>query len=168
MLNLELLSKRELVRKLKLAMDIATAVDGMWFLAAEEQNGYQRALEMDINVWKRYPKVLKKRISKYYKFNEVGLDAIKGLIEHDPMMVPLEFEFITENINSMIFQVSKCPALEAMERMGRKKLTCEPVETAYLNGIAGICDGRIEVEALKLPPRLSDDEICCQWRFLHR
>lgn len=165
MLDLESLGKEELIRRLRLAMDVATAVDGMWFLAAEQENGYDKALEMDINVWRRYPAVLKKRLSKYTVLKESGLAAVKEIIENDPMLVPVDFEFICGAKNDLIFKVNKCPALEAMERIGREKLTCEPVETVYLEGLARLCDPRIRVEATKLPPRLSEDDICCEWRF---
>lgn len=59
--------------------------------------------------------------------------------------------------------VSTCPALEAMERMGREVLTCEPVEGAQLAALADTVDKRIRVKPLKLPPRQSRDEICCCW-----
>ena len=165
MIDYESLSKEELIRKLKLAMDAATAVDGMWFLEAETENGYDKALEMDINVWRRYPKVLKKRMSNYYEIKNKGLEAVKEFIENDPMLVPIDFELISDNEHSLVFKVHKCPALEAMERIERKKLTCEPVETVYLNAIAKQFDERIELEALKLPPRASENDICCEWRF---
>jgi hypothetical protein len=165
MLNLESLTKEELIKRLNLAMDVATAVDGMWFMAVEKENGYDRALEMDIGVWKRYPKVLKKRLIKYYEFKNKGLEAVQELIESDPMLLPMEFEFIKDGKNTMVFKVNKCPALEAMERIGRKKLTCEPVETVYLEGIAKLCDERIEIKAIKLPPRNSKADGCCEWRF---
>ena len=123
MLDLESLSKDELIRRLKLAMDVATAVDGMWFLEAETVNGYDKALEMDINVWKRYPKVLKKRMSNYYEFKREGLAAVKEFMENDPMLVPIDFELISDNAYSLVFKVHKCPALEAMERtVGQRKV----------------------------------------------
>ena len=165
MQDLESLSREELIKKLKLAMEVSTAVDGIWFMSAEEENGFDKALELDIRVWERYPKVLKKRLGKYYELKKEGLEGIREMIELDPMMIPIDFEFTQPDESSLIFKVIKCPALEAMERIGRKNYTCEPVETAFLKNMAKLFDERIQVMALRLPPRKKPNDVCCEWLF---
>jgi hypothetical protein len=165
MQKIESMSREELIKKLKLSMEVITAVDGMWFMNVEELAGYDKALDVDIKVWEHYPRVLERRMKKYYEFEKKGLEGLKEMIEHDPMLIPMDFEFIINDEHSMIFRVHKCPGLEAMERMDRKVFTCEPVETVYLKSFAKICDPRIELEALKLPPRASENDICCEWLF---
>jgi hypothetical protein len=159
------LSKEELIKRLKLATDVAMAVDGMWFMAVEEADGFDKALELDIKVWERYAEVLLKRIRKYYHLEQTGLEGLKEVFRLDPLWDSVEFEVVEDDGNRLMFQVNRCPALEAMERLERKTYTCEPVETVYFTTMARLYDPRIEVKALKLPPRSSDKDICCQWLF---
>ncbi len=41
-----------------------TAIDGLWFMAVEKKYGFDAALELDLQVWKDYGRVLLKRISR--------------------------------------------------------------------------------------------------------
>jgi hypothetical protein len=163
--KLEDLSKEELIKRVRLSADISLALDGLWFLAAENTNGYDKALEMDIDVWERYVPVAVKRIKKHFDLPSTGLQGIKDIVKYDPLWIGLDMEFLEDAPERLVFQVNRCPALEAMERIGRELLTCQPVEGAYLSKLAETMDPRIKVEPLKLPPRESPDEICCQWLF---
>ncbi len=165
MRRLEDLSKEELIKKIKLTGELALAVDGLWFLAAEKAHGYDKALDMDIEVWKNYASVSTKRIRKFFNISSNGLAAVKDIISHDFLWLSIETEYLEDTPERLVFQVRNCPALEAMERIGRELLTCEPVEGAYLTRLAEVIDPKIRVKPLKLPPRESPDEICCKWLF---
>jgi len=165
MKRIEDLSREELIKRLKLSCELASAVDGLWFLAAEESEGFDKALEMDVRVWERYASLSLKRMRKYFTIDSGGLDALKEIMTIDPLWLHVDYELIEEADGSLVFQANRCPFLEAMERMGREVLTCEPVETAYLTRLAHAVDPRIRVKPLKLPPRKSQDETCCRWLF---
>ena len=159
------LSKEELSKKLQLAAELSTALDGLWFLAVEKAMGFDKALDMDIDVWAKYAPVSVRRMRKYFNLSENGLQAIKEVIKYDPIWFSIDFEFMENTPQRLVFQVNRCPVLEAQERMGRKILTCVPVETAYLSKLAEALDPRIRFKALRLPPRQSPDEMCCSWLF---
>ena len=163
--KLEDLTKEELIKRVRLSAEISIAVDGIWFMAVEEEIGYDRALEMDIDVWKRYVPVSVKRAKKYFDIAASGLQGIKDMIKLDPLWLSIDLEFPEDTPKRLVFQVNRCPALEAQERMGREELTCEPVEVAYLTALAEAVDPRIKLTTLKVPPRESPDEICCKWLF---
>lgn len=167
MQDLDNLSKEEAVKYLKFLSGLAIAVDGLWFMAAEKANGYDKALEMDVDVWVGYAKVVVKRIRKNFEINGTGLAALKEIVGHDPMWWSMgDLKIIEDTPNRLAFEVIDCPSLLAMEKMGREKLTCEPVEGAYLEALAAAVDPGIKVEALKLPPRESPDDVCCRWAFV--
>jgi len=167
MRNLESLSREEAVKYLKFLSGLAIAVDGLWFMAVEKATGYDKALEMDVDVWVGYAKVVVKRIRRDFRIHGTGLEALKEIISHDPMWWSMgEFKILEDSPGRLVFEVRDCPSLMAMEKMGREKLTCEPVEGAYLQALAAAVDPGIKVQALKLPPRKSPDEICCRWAFL--
>ncbi len=166
MRDLESLSREEAIQYLKFLSGLAIAVDGLWFMAVEKGIGYDRALKMDVDVWVGYARVVVKRIRREFQINGTGLEALKEIISHDPMWWSMgEFRIIEDVPGRLAFEVRDCPSLLAMEKMGRERLTCEPVEGAYLEALAAAVDPGIRVEALKLPPRKSEEEVCCRWAF---
>ncbi len=161
--RIEALSREDLLKRIMLMADLAMAVDGLWFLAVEKADGFDKALAMDVEVWERYARLSVKRIKKHFPIASDPLEAIKDVISYDPLWYWMDFEFVEDDPRRLVFRVNTCPALEAMERMGREVLTCEPVEGAYLAALAETVDRRIRVKPLKLPPRKSPDEVCCSW-----
>lgn len=139
------------------------AVDGLRFLAAERADGFDDALAMEAETWKRYTRLSVERIRRHFQIASEPLEAIKDVISYDPLWYSICFDFVENNPRRLVFRVNACPALEAMERMGREVFTCEPVEGAYLTALADSVDKRIRVKPLKLPPRQFPDEICCSW-----
>jgi len=165
MKRIEDLPREDLIKLVYLSSELAIAIDGLWFLSSEQAFGFDRALDMDIQVWKRYAKLSLKRIRKHFELPVEGLDAIKQIMRLDPLWLSIEFDLIEDPPDSLIFQVTNCPSLLAMEKMGRETFTCEAVEKVYLTELCKAIDPRIKVEALKLPPRKNSDDICCKWKF---
>ena len=165
MRNIRDLSREDLIKYLELLSGLTVAVDGLWFVAAEKATDFDRALEMDTNVWTWYAPLVVKRIRKNFTIDGTGLEALKQVMGHDPMWWTVDGALAEDTPERLIFEVRDCPALTAMEKMKRKRLTCEPVERAYLEALAAAVDPGIKVQALKLPPRKSSSEICCRWAY---
>lgn len=165
MTKLEDLSREELLQRVRLAADLASAIDGLWFLAAERSEGFEKALQMDVEVWERYASVFLKRVRKYFPVSSEGLEGLRQIMTLDPLWLHVDYELVQDRADSLIFEVRRCPFLEAMERMGRATLTCEPVETAYLSAMAKAVDPNIRVQPLLLPPRKEPAGVCCRWQF---
>ena len=51
------------------------AIDGLWFMKVEEQYGFDRALEIDNEVWKVMPKIQARMIKSMLNLNN-GPDAL--------------------------------------------------------------------------------------------
>ena len=165
MQDLESLSRDELITYIKFLSGLTMAVDGLWFMAAEKATDFDQALDMDIDVWSGYAAVVVKRIRKNFDIKGSGMAALKEILRHDPLWWGMDIEITEDSPDRLVFEVLKCPSLTAMEKMNREKLTCEPVERAYLEALAKAVAPNIQVEALKLPPRQSPSEICCRWAF---
>ena len=165
MRDLDSLSREEAVKYLKFLSGLAIAVDGLWFMAVEKVAGFDEALRLDIDVWAGYAPVVVKRIRREFGIRGKGLEALREVISHDPLWWSMDVRIIEDSAGRLAFEVRDCPSLIAQEKMGRETLTCEPVERAYLEALADAVDPGIKVEALKLPPRKSPDEICCRWAF---
>ena len=165
MQNIRDLSRDDLIKYLEFLSGLTMAVDGLWFVAAEKATDFDRALEMDVNVWTWYAPLLVKRIRKNFTIDGTGLAALKQIMSHDPMWWTVDVVLTEDTPERLVLEVRDCPALAAMEKMERKQLTCEPVERAYLEALAAAVDPGIKVQALKLPPRKSPGEMCCRWAF---
>ena len=52
-----------------------TAVDGLWFIKAEDKHGFDDALDLDTEVWRVMPKIQARKL-KAFTGLEQGLDAL--------------------------------------------------------------------------------------------
>ena len=165
MRDLDNMSREEAIHYLKFLSGLAIAVDGLWFMAVEKVSDFDEALRLDIEVWAGYAPVVVKRIRREFGISGTGLKALKEVISHDPLWWSMDVRIMEDSAGRLAFEVRDCPSLMAQEKMGRETLTCEPVERAYLEAQAEAVDPGIKVEALKLPPRKSPNEVCCRWAF---
>ncbi len=72
--SLQQLTKEQLIELLEMASKNLVAMDGVWFQVLEERDGMDRAMEIDAEVWNRYPISEAKRLKKF-----LGLDEHPGL-----------------------------------------------------------------------------------------
>ena len=98
-----------------------TAVDGLWFMKAEEKNGFEAALDLDDEVWKIFPKV-QARMLKEMSRSASGLD---GLRECFTAKLAIEdFRFDVESTDNLLrVSISRCPWHDAMVKSGRVALS---------------------------------------------
>jgi hypothetical protein len=60
-----------------------------------------------------------------------------------------------------------CPTLFSLEKegTGREKLICQEIEPKMMSMMAHYFNSNIKVTGLKVPPRTSYGDICCQWEY---
>jgi len=158
-------NKEQLKKLLKLSGGLITAMDGLWFLAVEQEFGNQEAIELDKKVWGKYVHVLVKRMRDILGITLDGVKGIKQIIEIDPLFLINDYEISEPSDNSMLLIINKCSVLEAMERAGREKFICEFTTGLYFKNLAREINQKIVVQPLKLPPRESPEDVCCKWLF---
>lgn len=98
-----------------------TAVDGLWFMKAEEKYGFAAALDLDDEVWKVFPKV-QARMLKDMMGMTSGLEALR---ECFTAKLAIEgFEFDVEKLDGGLkLSISRCPWHDAMVKSGREALS---------------------------------------------
>ena len=100
-----------------------TAVDGLWFMKAEERYGFDTALDVDDDVWKVMPKIQARKLKSMGKITD-GLD---GLRECFTTKLSLDgFAFETEQSDdgrSLKITLSECPWHNIMIKSGREHLS---------------------------------------------
>lgn len=157
--------KEQLNKLLRLSGGLIAAMDGLWFLAVEEEFGNHEAIRLDIRVWEKYLHVLVKRMRNVLGVTLDGVKSIRKIIETDPLFLMNDYEISEPSTDTMLLVVKRCSVLEAMERAGRKKYICESTTGLYFKNLAREIDPKIVVHPLRLPPRRSPAEPSCKWLF---
>lgn len=98
-----------------------TAVDGLWFMKAEEMCGFESALEIDDRVWKVLPKIQARMLKSMMDLDE----GIEGLFDGITTRLALEgFDFKFErDKNGFKVLIKRCPWHELMVKSGREHLS---------------------------------------------
>ena len=152
---------------LKLYSKLYIAVDGFWYLAVKERINNEEALACDIKVWERGSKYELAKITKLLNINGNDVIALSKAMQVSPWFQHIKYKIEFDDKNNATLTVTDCPTLNALEKegTGREEQICQIVEPKVFNEFALFFNPDIKVNCLKIPPRKSKDEICCQWKF---
>ena len=166
-LKLECFSRTTLIDLLKLYSRFYLAMDGFWYLSIKEKFGNAEALDRDLWVWKRGGKYEIERIVKLLKISGTDVLTFMKALQFLPWILQMAKEVDVKNKNHAILTITYCPILLALEKEGegREEDICKIADRECFEQYAHFFDPNIEVTPLKLPPRQSKEEICCQWEF---
>ena len=102
------------------------AVDGLWFVKAEEKYCFDPALELDREVWKVMPKIQARFIKKKLE-KSAGLDDLLECLSQKLLLDGFEFESEKtrsgEKTAGIEFKISRCPWHHILEQSGRGHLS---------------------------------------------
>lgn len=160
-------SSDTLAELLALYCKLYRALDGFWYLTVKERVSNEEALDCDLNVWERVSKYEMAKITKQLNIQGNDVIALMKAIQITPWLQQTQLEIDVKNNNNAMITVIHCPTLDVLEREGegRENEICNIVEPRLFKDYASFFNPNIEVKYLKLPPRKSKDEICCQWEF---
>lgn len=102
-----------------------TAVDGLWFMKAEEMLGFEAALQLDWQVWQIMPKIQARFIKAALKGGD-GLEAFSTCLEEKLSLEGFQFDinrYTTENEGVLEIKVTRCPWHDIMIKSGRGNLS---------------------------------------------
>ena len=98
-----------------------TAVDGIWFMKAEEKYGFDAALDIDDGVWKVFPKVQARMLKDMTRMAS-GLEALRECFTTKLAIEGFEFDVEKHN-DGFGVSISRCPWHDAMVKSGREALS---------------------------------------------
>jgi hypothetical protein len=167
-LKLSDLSPDALAGLLKLYAKLYIAMDGIWYLALKERLGDKEALACDIEVWEKNCRYEVARIKRQLKIRGNDIVVLMKVFQLCPWCLQMKFNIEIRDKNSALFTTTYCPTLDALEEEGRGREgeICRVVGPKIMKAYAFALDPDIKVRCLKLPPRKSKDDICCQWEFV--
>jgi hypothetical protein len=143
-----------------------TAIDGLWFMAAENKFGFEGALELDVDVWKRYGKVMLSRACRLLdieldKGGPVDLETVNRLLEVLCAIDGTECSSEVTSPSSSLFSVNRCTWWENLKKAGREEdVPCELVDDSTFEAWLAEVDPSLKMEITHSLPR-GDDR--CTW-----
>jgi len=95
------------------------SLDGIWFLTLEERLGLERAVELDVEVWRRFAHVMARRVAKRFGIDSTSPEGIASSLE---VFFDVEGWSVSLDPSSGSFKVEHCPWWEYLNRVGRSHI----------------------------------------------
>lgn len=142
------------------------AIDGLWFLAIEEEFGLDRALELDRQVWEKFSVIEARRIMGRLRMPvNGGLDCLEAALPHRLFHLLNTQEIHRPDPRTLLLQVRTCRTQAARERKNLPLFPCKEIGITDYSRFATTIDPRIRTECLTCPPDPPAGDCCCAWKF---
>ena len=156
------------MRLLKAYGEYLARIDGSWYLTVMKKCGNDVAFDCDSTVWQeRLLAYDLKLTTEYVAIHGNDVITVMKYIQATPWNWVYEMDLDIKNDNHAVVTYRTCPTLPSIEKegTGREKLICQDLDTKLYNMIAHYFNPNIKVTGLKVPPRTSYDDCCCQWEY---
>ena len=169
-LKFEDFSKETLVKMWYAASKLYYEMNGSWYDLVREKLGEQMAADWNREVW--FEKGMYKRDPDrvMQAINIVGQNDVTALLKMFQCDAGtagvIDIECQMEGKNRGIVTATRCRPLEQFERLGdtcKTERECLGTCVEGMNLTAQYINPKMTMRPLKLPPRESKDEICCQF-----
>ena len=162
----EELSRKELESMLRDAALNWLAHDGLWFLAAEETLGLEKAIELDGKAWESFTVIEAKRIMRRHGIAPGGgISSLSKALGYRLYAVINRQEVVSQTETRMVFRMNECRVQTARKRKGLPDFPCKRVGIIEYSGFAQTIDPRIQTRCLGCPPDAHPDDWYCAWEF---
>jgi hypothetical protein len=130
----------------------------------------EKAKTCDLWVWKKFAKYEMDKITQLLDIQGKDVLSFFKAYQFSPWSIIAQYDMEIKDNNFGIVTINHCPTLLALEKEGKKRERkfCASMGLMMWKYYTDYFDPDIKITPLKLPPRGSDDEICCQWEFKKR
>ncbi len=142
------------------------AMDGLWFLAVEEEFGLAKAMEIDRRIWAAFSRIEADRIKKRLSLPESGgLDALDTALRHrlHSLLNPYRIERLSGH--TLCYFMLSCRTQAARTRKGLPLFPCREVGLVEYAVFAETIDPRIRTTCIACPPDTRERDFSCGWKF---
>ncbi len=165
-INFEELSQEQLLKIIDIFAKNWLAIDGTWFLAAEERFGIDVAIELDAASWRRFSPIEASRIMKELGIaKNSGLVGLKRALQYRVYARLNKQSIIDVDETHFIFRMEKCRVQDARQRKGLPDFPCKSVGIVEYTEFARTIDPRIKTRCIACPPDDHPSEYWCAWEF---
>jgi hypothetical protein len=155
------ISREEL---LELCSKSINTVDGLWFVEVTSKFGFDAAMKLDRDVWRKAYLIHGRRVIHTFKIKkENPLEALLALVTSDPLKATWRCETEMVNRNKALLRRIACPPQEARLRAGRGTFPGDRICMAMYQSFADLIDPRINIKCLTSCAQ--HPEFWCEWQF---
>lgn len=166
-MNLDKLSREQLVDMLEDAAKLWLAHDGLWFQAVEKHHGMDQAIQLDGEAWERFTAIEAKRIMARHQIApRGGVPALAKALSLRLYAYINEQEIVEQDDKHLVFRMNKCRVQSARHRKGLADFPCKSVGIIEYSGFAKTIDPRFETRCLYCPPDKHPANASCAWEFV--
>ncbi|MHA1106868.1 MAG: DUF6125 family protein [Promethearchaeota archaeon] len=164
--DLKELTREELVNYIEDLSKNWLAIDGTWFQVAEREYGLERAIELDVEQWKRFTVIEAKRIMKSFNIpKDGGIPALMKALKYRVYANINIQEIVEISENRCVFRMNNCRVQFARKSRGLPDFPCKPVGVIEYGDFAKTIDPRIETKCICCPPDNHPENYYCAWEF---
>ncbi len=137
-----------------------------WFQAVEKHYGLEKAMELDVEQWKRFTVIEAKRIMKRFSIpNNGGIPALIKALKYRVYANINKQEIIEVTDKKCIFRMVDCRVQSARKRKELPDFPCKPVGLVEYINFAKTIDPRIITRCICCPPEKHPSHYFCSWEF---
>lgn len=96
--------------------------DGLWFVRAEAEHGYDEALRLDEQVWDIVPKIQARKARELLDLHAESLPEMVRCLELKFRAEGHGYRVVEISSHRAVVEVTECPWLSALVRSGREEL----------------------------------------------
>jgi predicted ArsR family transcriptional regulator len=96
------------------------SVDGLWFMKIEEDAGFEKALEIDIAVWKVLPKIEARTIQELLSLGR-GIEALHAGLDFKLSAERYSHALSPVRQDAFTLEVHDCPWVQHIKKAGRAR-----------------------------------------------
>lgn len=166
-MNLDHLSREQLVDMLADAAKLWLAHDGLWFQAVEKHHDMEHAIQLDGEAWQRFTVIEAKRImQRHHIAPGGGVPALAKALSLRLYAYINEQEILEQDEKHLLFRMNKCRVQSARQRKGLPDFPCKNVGIIEYSGFAKTIDPRFATRCVYCPPDKHPAKASCAWEFI--
>lgn len=165
-MDLESLSKEQLIRLLKAFSKNWLTTDGLWFTGVEDKFGLEAAVELDLRMWQRYAQTEARRVKEALGLEVHGPTGVARATGLMTCIAGFDAYVIEEKgPDHVVVTWPHCRIQETRVSQGRGAFPCKPMGIAMFEGYIRVLDPRVRVACVFCPPDPHPDDAWCQWKL---
>ena len=165
-MEIEDLSREQLLTLLKAYARVVMGVDGYWFMGVEEKHGHPAAIDMDCAVWEKAAPYEARQVARALGIDGgEGIAAMLEVLKLCPTWYALGTEVSLETPNRGLLTVRDCSVQQNRARLGLEEFACKEVGQVITRAYGKALNPQVKVTCKVCPPDPHPPDIWCQWQF---
>jgi hypothetical protein len=142
-----------------------SAVDGLWFMMTEKKFSFDKALELDVEVWSILPKIQARKVKELLSLEGKGVSDFVKAIKVKFEAEEYDYEIETYGDNHIQIKMHRCPWFEMMKKSNRLNLASK-ISDAICPMEFGVWLKEFDLNMnISTPSRFCDGDNVCIWDF---